>query len=179
MKKISAVTLCLFLIFGFSGLALASIEIHSGGKGTLMITDPNATDPDKLITMIDLAKQPIPPIPSGAILEILDGEITVTVTGDDTVDITILDYEMTLKNGQTVTVSSTENEGLVTPVTGDLTIVDPMGEEKLVKAGQNFPIKLTEAGNGDETAAGGATGLPAPDNASPTDSRSMESSPAQ
>lgn len=179
MKKISVLTACLFLITAFLGVAYAGIEIKSGGKGTLVITDPNATDPDKLIIMVDLEKQPIPPIPNGAILEIFDGEFTVTVTGSDTVDVTILDHEMTLRSGQSVTISSTESEGLVTPITGELTIVDPMGEEIAVKLGQRFPIKLITGDEADETAAGEPMGLPAPDDAPPVDSRSMESSPAQ
>lgn len=177
MKKISVFAVCLFLFFGLA-TAYAGIEIR-GTRGTLVITDPNATDPDKLIIMVDLEKQPVPVIPNGAILEIFDGEFTVTVTGDDTVDVTILDYEMTLRGGQSVTVNSTESEGLVTPLGGDLMIVDPMGEEIPVKLGQKYPIKLVAGDDSEDTAAGEAMGLPAPDDAPPVDSRDMEASPAQ
>lgn len=176
-KKGLAFVFCLSFVFAFASSAYATIEVK-GTQGTLIITDPNATDPDKLITMIDLSKQPIPPIPNGAILEIFDGEFTVTISGGDSVDITILDHELTLKGG-TVTVRSGESEGLVSAISGDVTIVDPVGQEILLKEGDKYPIKLAELDEITATAAGDDMGLPGGDNAPPVDTRSMESSPAQ
>ena len=179
MKKVAVCCFCLFWVFSFLFSAFAAIEIGAGGKGVLIITDPNATDPDKLIIMIDLEKDPVPPIPNGAILEIFDGEFTVTVTGTDSVDVTILDHEMTLTGGQSVNISSSGNEGVVTSQAGDITIVDPIGDEILVRLGERFPIKLMEVDADEETAAGEPIGLSMADTAPPVDSRSMEASPSR
>jgi hypothetical protein len=178
MKRLTA-AVCLFWVFCFSFSAFAAIEIGPGGKGVLIITDPNATDPDQLIVMVDLEKEPVPPIPDGAILEIFDGEFTVIVTGTDTVDVTILDHEMTLTGGQSVNIFSSGNEGVVTPETGDITIIDPIGDEVPVRLGERFPIKLIETDDDEETAAGEPLGLPMSDTAPPIDTRSMEASPNQ
>jgi hypothetical protein len=177
IKRASIVYLVSFLfVFVFAGSVFATIEVSSNGKGTLIITDPNATDPDKLITMVELGKQPIPQIPSGAILEVFDGEFTVTVSGGDTVDITVLDHELSIKDGDSVNVKSGENEGSVTLITGNATLIDPVGEEIPLKQGQSYPIKLTDLDEKSATEALEPAGLPL-DTAEPSvDSRSIEAS---
>jgi hypothetical protein len=179
LKKINYVAvLCFLFAAAFCATAHATITIESNGKGTLIITDPNATDPDKLITMIELGKQPIPPIPNGAILEVFDGEFTVTVSGGESVDITVLDHEMTLQEGNTVHIVSGESAGSVEMTAGSGTLVNPVGEEIPLKQGETYPLKVTELNEEEKVEALEPAGVVAGDNAPPVDSRSMESSPS-
>ncbi len=177
-KTTALLIFCLFVTALFPLIAFGAIEILPGGKGTLIITNPNATDPDKLITMVELGKDPVPPIPSGAVLEVFDGEFTVKITGADTVDVSILDHEMTLKEGSSVTVKSNENEGIVMAVAGDLKITDPVGEEIPVKQGASYPIKLASLED-QATEAMDSPGSKVESGVPAVDSRSMEASPSR
>jgi hypothetical protein len=126
--------------------------------------------------MVELGSQPIPQIPNGAILEVFDGEFTVTVSGGDTVDVTILDHELSLKDGNSVTIMSTENEGVVTIVAGNATLIDPVGEEIPLKQGQKYPIKLADLDEKTATEALEPAGNQPEDVNPDVDSRSIEAS---
>ncbi|MFA6601075.1 MAG: hypothetical protein WC352_09325 [Candidatus Omnitrophota bacterium] len=166
-----------------TGLAYAAIDCNCCLKankaecgGTLIITDPNATDPDKLITMVECGKQDLPAVPNGSILEVFDGEFKCTVSGQDSIDITVLDHELTLKDGNAVTITSGENDGLVTMDAGTATLIDPIGEEIALKQGERYPIKLSETEAVTEALEPGGTTA---ENTPPPDSRGIEASPSK
>src|SRR3989338_241789 len=107
----------LFLILQVVPTLYAAVNIEQNFQGTLIITDPNATDPDKLITMVD-AGNALPAIPTGETLEVYDGSFVLQTDGADVVNVSLLDHEFTVSNGTQVSVTNQEDKGKVCVLKG-------------------------------------------------------------
>lgn len=153
--------------------AYAEVKVESEFEGTLVITSPEGD-----ITLVE-SGEAVPPVATGSILEVFDGQFTVATSPGETVKVVHLEHEITVSDGATVNLVGAESTGVVRVLSGSVELINNLGQKVMLQVGQEYPIQLIKAAPGlPATAAGEPTGFGAADDAPPADSASIEDSRA-
>ncbi len=128
--------LCIF-VFSFQSISQAENEI-ADFTGTLVITTPDGD-----ITLLESGES-IPKIKDGSMLEIFDGQITVSTGSANNLKLSCLEHTVDLSQGASVTMKCAETEGSVTVNLGPVSLTDPIGTKTPLVVGQTYPISLEE-----------------------------------
>lgn len=171
MKKfllLGAVLVSGFLVLPAQPSAIAAIAVDSNFQGTLVITTPEGE-----INLVEPGDA-IPEIKSGSILEVFDGQFRVTTGADDSVEVSCLENDASVKGGSVITLSCGESNGSLKVESGSAVVVDPAGKQIELAAGATHEIKVAVTEEADATAAGEELGTALEDGAGDVDSTNIE-----
>lgn len=155
--------------------AFAEIALNSNFTGTVLITFPSGE-----IALVGTG-EPVPPIPPGSTVEVLEGQVTVQTGQGDTVKLSCLGSEGLAGGDSSVVLSCGGDSGLLKILQGSLDLVNREGKETNLQEGSEYTIRVGAPKAAPATAAGDTLGgSPLPGSLAsepPVDSRNIESSP--
>ena len=126
------------LLLAISPSVLAEVSVQNV-TGTITITMPSG----EVVTVEP--GQPIPAIPSGSTIEVITGTAEIKATGGDTVDVLVNESTVTLTAGAEigVTVSPT-GDATLDVISGNVTVVNADGTTQTVSAGESLAAPAPE-----------------------------------
>ena len=163
------------LVSLLTGSAIAGVTISPDFQGMLVITDQNGE-----VTILE-AGDAVPPVSSGATLEVFDGNFTATADNNDVVLLTCLQHDVSVGAGAQVALSCQEESGLVEVLKGNVKLTDNLGNEHDLVEGTKYPIELLTEETAPPTGAAEEGGLRSGGDladAPVVDSRSLQASPS-
>lgn len=164
-------TICFCL--ALSPQAFAKINLDSGFKGTVVVTQP-----DGELVLLEPGDE-IPEIPSGSTIEVIDGTVSISSEEGDEVEVACLDHSASASGAGSLTLNCAEDSGALKVVQGQVTVTDPEGTQTTLEAGKEFAFqRAAEAKTPEPTAATTNDSATAPEADSEPDTRSLEASPS-
>jgi hypothetical protein len=154
------------MMLSFSPLSEAKNEI-ANFTGTLVITTSGGD-----ITLLESGES-MPKINDGSMLEIFDGQMTVSTGSSNNVMASCLEHIADLSNGASVTIQCGETEGSITVNLGPVNMTDPNGTKTPLVVGETYPITLEDLPLAPATAQGQGQGNPVGNPPNPS-SRAIE-----
>lgn len=141
-------------------------------KGSLVITSPDGT-----VKLLDFGET-VPPVSSSSKIEVFQGQMKISVTGDDSASWSCGGNSGSVSGGASVTISCSDSSGLLEVTEGELTYTDTEGVTHTVKAGESADLKVVPQ-TAPPAAANDESGGDTENNSEDPDSRSVEASVSQ
>lgn len=178
LRQVSRMFVFTFAVFLMKPLlGLSAVSLTAEVKGALLITDSKGEV---------IAVEPGDPLPpsfdSGTNFEISDGNVTLAADEGEMASASCLGVQGALTGPGTVTVSCSEEEGLIKVLSGNFSVLDPRGKTRNLGAGEEFPIRSGFSEEVLPTEADNTPGLPSSPESfgalNVPDSRNIETSPS-
>jgi hypothetical protein len=132
--------LALLVIFSFLQFspAHAEVAVKEGFTASFVLELPNGE-----METVD-AGEAVPAIASGSVMDVFDGNLTLSTGKGDSVELGCLQHYITVAEGASVSVECLEKGGKVKVLAGQVHLVKPDNQETDLKEGTEYSIEVKE-----------------------------------